>query len=178
MNTQKQDKPKMAFDCHSGVFQFIRMQFSLKNAPGCFKRALDIVLTRYFWKTCLVYLDDVVMFSNYVQDYIGHVNKIMTTLHEAGMTLKITTWQLFHRKVVNLGHMVEHGQVKTDNTKFQSPKEAKIPTNKTQIIYLLGFCNVDRRLFQTFTEAAHPSTNSPRNVLQRLSVSTRNKTIP
>lgn len=54
------------------------------------------MLTKYKCKTCLVYLDDVI-FSNYVEDHIRHVDEILTTILEAGVILKIKTCHFFKR---------------------------------------------------------------------------------
>ena len=40
----ERDRQKTAFVCHSGLFQYIRMPFGLKNAPASFQRTLDILL--------------------------------------------------------------------------------------------------------------------------------------
>ena len=58
-----QDIPKTAFITHGGLFEFKRMPFGLTKAPATCQRALDIALARYKWKTCIVYIDDVVIFS-------------------------------------------------------------------------------------------------------------------
>jgi len=39
------------------------MPFGLKNAPATFQRALDIILSGVKWQSCLVYLDDVIIYS-------------------------------------------------------------------------------------------------------------------
>eukprot|EP00171_Calliarthron_tuberculosum_P018627 IDg18627t1 len=60
---KEENKEKTAFCSYEGLHQFNRMPFGLLNAPASFQRALDIILARYKWKTCLVYLDDVIVFS-------------------------------------------------------------------------------------------------------------------
>eukprot|EP00171_Calliarthron_tuberculosum_P007721 IDg7721t1 len=62
--------PKTAFTCHKGLFEFVRMPFGLMNAPATFRRAPDIILAGYKWQTCLVYLDDVIVF---LQNYDDHL---------------------------------------------------------------------------------------------------------
>lgn len=82
MNIRKQDRDNTAFVCHAGTFQCMRMPFALMNALECFQRALN-VLTRFKWKMCLVYLDEVIIFSNTVDDYISYIDEILTTLTDA-----------------------------------------------------------------------------------------------
>ena len=84
-----EDRAKTAFVCHSGHFQYTRMPFGLTNAPATFQRSLDMILSRFKWRTCLVYIDDVIIYSKSVEDHVRHVDEILTALEEAGVTLKI-----------------------------------------------------------------------------------------
>ena len=58
-----------------------------------------MILTQFKWKTCLVYLDDVIIFRNSVEEHIQHVDEIVTALGEAGVTLKISKCRFFTKKV-------------------------------------------------------------------------------
>lgn len=107
MKIRNKDRPKTAFVFHVGTFQCVRMTFCLTNSPACFQRAKYLILTKYKWKTCLVYVDDVIIFSNNVDDYIKHVDKILKTLVNDGVMLKINKWHFFQQQVEYLGHMVE-----------------------------------------------------------------------
>ena len=55
----ERDKPKTAFTAHCGTYRYVRMPFGLKNAPATFQRALDLILAGFRWKSCIVYIDDV-----------------------------------------------------------------------------------------------------------------------
>ena len=50
----EEDRPKTTFTCHAGTYQFNRMPFGLMNAPATFERMLDILLSGYRWKSCLI----------------------------------------------------------------------------------------------------------------------------
>ena len=102
-------KHKSAFVCHSGHCQYVRMPFGLTNAPATFQRALDTVLTRFKWKTCLVYIDDIIIYSKSVDEHIFHVYEIFTTLKEAGITLKMKKCMFFSDKVEYIGQIIRPG---------------------------------------------------------------------
>ena len=82
-------KNKSAFVCHAGHYQYVRMPFGLTNAPATFQRALDTVLSRLKWKTCPVYIDDIIIYSKSVDEHIHHVEEILTNLIVAEITLKM-----------------------------------------------------------------------------------------
>lgn len=71
------------------------MTFGLKSAPDRFERTLYIMITKYKCKTCLVYFEDVIMFSLNVEDHMRNVDEILTTLHDAEVTLKLNKCHFF-----------------------------------------------------------------------------------
>ena len=86
----KEDRHKTSFTYHAGTFQCIRMPFDLRNASATLQRGLDMILTKFKWKRCLVYLDDEIIYSNSVEEHIEHLNDVLTCLKLAGVTLKIS----------------------------------------------------------------------------------------
>ncbi len=103
------DIEKTAFFCHSALFEWVRMLFGLTNAPATFQRALDIILSGYKWHTCLVYLDDVIVFSHTLGDHIEHVDAVLTALRGAGVSLKLRKCQFFTDRIRYLGHIIRPG---------------------------------------------------------------------
>eukprot|EP00171_Calliarthron_tuberculosum_P021901 IDg21901t1 len=89
------DRDKTAFTSHAGTFQFKRMSFGLCNAPETFQRALDILLAGYRWRSCFVYLDDVIIFSSSFEDHLKNVAQVLTVLQSAGLSLKLAKCKFF-----------------------------------------------------------------------------------
>ena len=56
------------------------MPFGLRNAPATFQRAIDIELSGLRWQTCLIYLDDVIVFSKDTKEHVAHVDQVLTLL--------------------------------------------------------------------------------------------------
>ena len=59
----KEDQDTMAFTTHCVIYHWLSNPFGFTNAPATFQRALDINLSGLKWQLCLVYLDDVNIFS-------------------------------------------------------------------------------------------------------------------
>jgi len=106
-----EDRNKTTFTSHTGSFQFLRLPFGLVNAPASFQRALDIILSCLRWKTCLVYLDDVIVFYGTVNDHIRHLHEVLLLLEKAGVSLKPSKCHLFQQEVEYLGQVVRPGQL-------------------------------------------------------------------
>lgn len=69
------------------------MLFVLTNASAMFQRALDVILSRFKWKMCLVYLDDVISISYLVEKHLRHVEKILHILQSAQVLLKLSKYE-------------------------------------------------------------------------------------
>ncbi|CAF3658765.1 unnamed protein product [Rotaria socialis] len=84
----KNSREKTAFVTHKGLFEFNVMPFGLTNAPATFQRLMDIVLAGLKWQCCLVYIDDVVIFSPTFEQHIVDLEKVFQALQSANLTLK------------------------------------------------------------------------------------------
>jgi Reverse transcriptase (RNA-dependent DNA polymerase) len=83
------DRDKTTFSSHAGTFRFLRIPFGFRNAPATFQRAFDIILSVLKWRTSLVYLDDIIIYSTSREDHYHHVDEVLTTLGKAGLSLKL-----------------------------------------------------------------------------------------
>ncbi len=69
VSIRPEDREKTTFTCNDGSFQWKRRPFGLKNTPTPYQLLLDILLSGYRWRTCLVNLDDVIIFSRTFEDH-------------------------------------------------------------------------------------------------------------
>ena len=107
------------------------MPFGSTNAPAAFQRALDIILSRLKWQLCLVYLDDVIIFSASAEKHVKDVDVVLTRLREAGVTLNLEKCTWFSDEVEYLGDIVRPGQLHVHNKNVDALQHASFPTTKT-----------------------------------------------
>jgi len=62
--------------CHEGTYKYIRLPFGLTSASAPFHRAIDMILSGVKCKTCLVHLDDVIVFFRKVVGHITHLDGV------------------------------------------------------------------------------------------------------
>lgn len=65
------------------------MSFGLTNAPATFQLSLDVILTCFNWESYLVYMDDIIIYSNSVEEHLRYVDEILTALPAAGVMFKL-----------------------------------------------------------------------------------------
>ena len=152
----KEDRHKMAFTTFAGIHQYKRMPFGLCNAPASYQRTLDILLSGLKWKSCLVYVDDVIIYSTDFEDHLRDVSKVMKILEEAGLSLNMRKCKFFSRTVDYLGHVVSPGRLAVAAKNTESIRKAVYPKNQTELRSFLGACNVYRRFVPNFSHVAAP----------------------
>jgi len=153
---RKEDQEKTALTTHCGVNHWLSMPFGLTNAPATFQRALDIILSGLKWQICLVYLDDIIIFSANAEHYVKDVDTVLHRLREAGVTLNLEKCAWFSDEGESLGHIVRPGQLHVHNKNVDALKHAKFSTTETQLKSFLGMCNVYRRFVKDFAKRAKP----------------------
>lgn len=85
-----EDAIKTAFSTPTGHFQFKRMPFGLKNAPSTFQRLMNTVLSGIQDIKCFVYLDDIVVFSDNLENHNKRLKEVFERLNN--FNLKIHTY--------------------------------------------------------------------------------------
>ncbi|CAC5372712.1 Retrovirus-related Pol polyprotein from transposon 297,Retrovirus-related Pol polyprotein from transposon 17.6 [Mytilus coruscus] len=100
-------RPYTAWRCHLGLFQFKRLPMGLKNSPQMFQRLMETVLRGMTFKFCLIYLDDIIVFSKTFNEHIDHLRDVFVKLRDAG--LKLHPQKSFAQREINyLGHKVSN----------------------------------------------------------------------
>jgi hypothetical protein len=81
-------QPKTGFIVESGLYEYKRLPFGLRNAPSSFQRMMDSVLRGLKPTQCLVYLDDVIIFSEGIEQHAERLRRVFDKLKEANLSLK------------------------------------------------------------------------------------------
>lgn len=152
----ERDRHKTAFTSHDGTYQWKRMPFGLCNAPATFQRALDILLANYLWKSCLVYLDDVIVFSNTFEEHVENLREVLIALQTAGLSLKLKKCTFFSKTVDYLGHVISPGKLAVAEKNLDAVEKFVYPSTQTQMRSFLGRRNVYRRFVPNFARTAAP----------------------
>ena len=88
---------------------------------------------------CIIYLDDIVIFSKDQASHLERLEAMFWKLEEAGLKPKPSKCQLFWWQLAYLGHMVPAKEIATDEGKIDAIKNWPIPTNVTEVQSFLGF---------------------------------------
>lgn len=134
------DRPKTAFVTADGLFQFKVMPFGLCSAPGTFQRMMDLVLAGLRWSACLVYLDDIIVYSSSLQEHMDRLRKVLTCLRSANLKLKLSKCLFARPELQALGHVISAKGIGPDTEKvaavvdFPEPSPSKTPSGNVKLI--------------------------------------------
>lgn len=149
-------KQKSAFCTRNGLWQWRVLPFGLTSAPSTFERLMEKVLRGLHWKSVLIYLDDIVVFSNTISQHLDRLEEVLQRLEAANLKLKPTKCELFKKEVKYLGHVVSAEGVKTDPDKIKAIREWPTPTCTSELRAFLGTGSYYRRFVKGFAEIARP----------------------
>lgn len=88
IEVDSRDIEKTAFNVENGHYEFLRMPFGLRNAPSTFQRVMDNVLREHIGIRCLVYMDDIIVFSTSLNEHLDNLRKIFETLKKYTMKIQ------------------------------------------------------------------------------------------
>jgi len=74
------------------------MPFGLKNAPATFQRCTNNLLEDLIYKDCLVYMDDIIVFSTSLEEHLLSLRKVFAKVQEASLKLQLDKWEFMKKK--------------------------------------------------------------------------------
>ena len=152
------DIEKTAFTVENGHYEFLRMPFGLKNAPSTFQRVMDNVLRGLQNKICLVYVDDIIIFSTSLQEHMENLGQVFNRLKEANLKIQLCKCEFLRREVKFLGHIVTPDGIKPNPDKVSIIKNYPIPKTNKQIKRFLGMIGYYRKFIKSFAQITKPFT--------------------
>ena len=82
------------------------MPFGLTNAPASFQRWMNEILSEYLDIFCVAYLDDILIFSQNLEDHRRHVQTILKRVEETGLMLKASKCEFHTTDIEYLGYVI------------------------------------------------------------------------
>ena len=89
-----------------GFFECEHMPFGLCNAPATFQRLMQNCLGELNLTYCLIYLDDIIVFSKMEEEHLEHFHVMFNHFQEHNLRLKPTKCEFFKDEIDYLAHHV------------------------------------------------------------------------
>ena len=153
------DEPKTACVTRYGAFEFKVMPFGLTNAPATFCTLMNHIFHPYLDRFVVVYLDDIVVYSNTLEEHAEHLRTVFRVLQENKLYVKREKCSFAKPEVEFLGHKITDGKLIMDKAKVKAIAEWEAPTKVTELRSFLGLVNYYRRFIKGYSTIAAPLTD-------------------
>ncbi|SLM34844.1 gag polymerase env [Lasallia pustulata] len=114
---------KTAFRTRFGLFEYLAMPFGLTNAPATFQAFINKALGEFLDITCVVYLDDILIFSKNKSDHEEHVRQVLAALRRYDLHLKISKCSFNTTEVDFLGFRINTEGIFMDPERIRAVEE-------------------------------------------------------
>ena len=159
LEVAQEDREKTAFTTGQGLYQFRSMPMGLTNAPATFQRVMELVLKGLPWHVCMIYLDDILIYSQSFETHLAALEQVFTRIGAAGLRLNARKCHLARDHVVFLGHVISSEGLRPDPRNTDKVKSWPVPRSATEVRAFLGLCSYYRRFVRSFAQHAAPLTH-------------------
>lgn len=153
---EESSRPKTAFVSHRGLYQFRVLPFGLCNAPVTFQRLMNTVLAGLIYKSCAVYLDNIVVASRTFEQHLRDLEEVLARLRSAGLSIKLDKCQFCRKELTFLGYRVTKEGILPNEEKVKAVVDFATPVNAKQVRQFLGITSYYRRFIHEYARYAEP----------------------
>ena len=139
-----------------GFLKCDRMPFGLCNAPVTFQWLMQNCMGELNLVYCLIYLDDLIVFSQMEEEHLLWLHVIFDWLREYNLKLKPSKCNLFKEKINYLAHQVSKQGVWPSDMNLKAIIECALLRTYTEIRALLGLVGHYRWFIRGFLKIAQP----------------------
>ncbi|CDO77972.1 hypothetical protein BN946_scf184861.g1 [Trametes cinnabarina] len=151
------DEEKAAFITNRGLYEPLVMFFGLTNSPATFQMMMnDLFRSLVLAGKVVVYLDDIIIFTNNLEEHRKIVRQVLQILRENHLSCKPEKCEFETQQTEYLGHIISPGKVQMDPRKVAGVTEWPTPRCKRDLQAFLGFATFYRRFIKDFAKIATP----------------------
>ena len=162
----EEDKKKTAFATQDGLYEFNRLPQGLINSPPTFQRIMNETLGNLRWHVCLVYLDDIVVYSESFTQHLRDVEAVCTALSKSNFKLNVSKCEIFKQEITFLGYKIGNQSVSPSDDHIQAIRNFPTPKSAKHAYSFAQSANYFRKFIRNFAEIAAPLTKFNRKEVQ------------
>ena len=142
-----------------GVYKFLRMPYGLCNAPAMFQRLMQNCLGELNLTYTLIYLNDVIVFSETEEEHLHHLRVVFGRFLEHSLKLKPLKCHFLQDEITFLGHEVSAEGMKPSTANLKAIAEMALPKTYTGVRRFTGMTGFFRHFIKGYAKIAKPLNN-------------------
>jgi hypothetical protein len=139
-----------------GQYKFLVMPFGLNNAPATFQRYMNQTFRKQIGTICLVYMDDIIIFSDTLADHVKHVRSILEIMRKKNIYINRDKCSIVQREIKFLGHRISRDGVKISDDKVKALREIASPKTKKELHSALGLLTWFKKFVKNYSKKTRP----------------------
>ncbi|XP_036139609.1 uncharacterized protein LOC118644672 [Monomorium pharaonis] len=156
---ESQSAKYTGFKFDNQTYVFKRMPFGLKTAGASFTRAIRKALGDECDSFTIIYLDDVLIASDTLEEHLYHINFVLKKLEDVGFRLNKSKCEFMKPEIKFLGHTFNEIRAEMNEDTKSAIKNFERPKNKKGVQAFLGLVNWDRRFIKGLANLTKPLEN-------------------
>jgi len=149
-------RPYTAFSTAHNHYQFKRVCFGLKNSGIAFQRIMQQILVDFSSKNVIIYIDDILIMTESFEEHLVLVEKVLATLTNNGIKVKISKCEFFQSEVAFLGHVIGVDGLRKSPEYIEKVANYPKPTTTTELRQFLGLVNFQCKFVENCSVIAKP----------------------
>jgi len=117
---------------------------------------MDVVLSGLSYLTCLMYLDDIIVFGRSFAEQLARLDEVLGRIGKANLKLKPSKCSLCQRSVEFLGHVVAEKGITMQDEKISAIRDWPPCRTITEVRAFMGLSGYYRRFVKNFSVIASP----------------------
>ena len=147
-------RAKTAFVMPFGKYEFLQVPFGLAQAPAFFQHLMNKVLDNCPF--AMMYLDDIIIFSNTEEEHLAHIEEIFKRLEAADLKMKRSKCDFFKKHIHYLGHLISANGIQPLKDKLDMNRDMPAPRNSKEVKQFLGLAGYYRKFVPCFADLSRP----------------------
>jgi hypothetical protein len=139
------------FATRSRFWRWKVFPMGIMNSPSAFQRAMDKVLGELKWKCVMCYVDDLIIYSETLEEHVRHIRQVLERLAKAGIYAKLAKCQFGVEELKFLGHIVGKEGMKPDPEKTTAVEKMPVPKDAKGVSRFLGMAGFYRKYIRNFS---------------------------
>src|ERR1700761_6766507 len=156
----------LAMSTPLGLMEPLFMPFGMKNAPAVFQREMQRVLRDKLGKGVIVFIDDILIYCETVDEHEELVVWVLSRLEEEGYYANPEKCFFFQREVSFLGHLVSDMGIAVQQHNVKAVNDWAAPTSRKEVRVFLGLTGYYRKFIPQYSQIALPLTELTKDNVQ------------
>jgi len=153
------DEWKTAFRIYYRLFEWFIMPFSLTNASTAFQQFMNNIFSDLLDVCAMIYLDDILIYSNNMSKHHQHVKEVLKHLHKASLYAKVEKCEFHSELVEYLGYILSPSGLTMSDDKVKIIQDWPEPKKVKDIQSFLGFTNFYHWFIFNYSDIVIPLTH-------------------